>query len=71
MGKSSKDLALFMDIATNIQNYDEQYDPYVHIVPFDWKSYAQVEEGKKKYKIGYIKSLKDFEASPASIRAVE
>ena len=60
LGRSSKDLALFMDIATNQKYYNGGEDPFTKIVPFDWKVYQETEKGGKKYKIGYIKSLQDI-----------
>lgn len=43
LGRSSKDLALFMDATTNKANFSGGYDPYTKIIPFDWSKFLEVE----------------------------
>jgi Asp-tRNA(Asn)/Glu-tRNA(Gln) amidotransferase A subunit family amidase len=71
LGRSSEDLALWMKIVTNNENFKDNFDPYTKIVPFDDKEYLKAKEGGKKYKIGYFKSFEMIEATPGCQRVVD
>ena len=60
LAKSTRDLALFMDVVTNQSFYKGSQDPHIPIVPFNKNAYLEAESGKRKYRIGYMRSLEDF-----------
>ena len=71
MAKSAEDLALLMLVATTSSYYNKKEDPYTKIIPFDSHEFFKAFNPTKKFRIGVMKSLKDYEPTVASQRALK
>lgn len=54
LARSIDSLALWVHITTTESYYVGFHDPYIKLIPFDFKLYKQIEKIKTKLKIGYI-----------------
>lgn len=54
LARSIDSLALWVHITTTESYYAGLHDPYIKLIPFDFKLYKQIENIKTKLRIGYI-----------------